>query len=187
MCEEEDMRYPLAAGFADIMPSRHSAQTDRGDRGPSIRHIGTFLVFWIALCAISAFLTSPANGGESIWMHNSSMVRWVSSGEARWIYYVDPRPGLPVAPETLLFEGQRVGNKLVGTAYVFISACPPTPYTVEGIIYSEADMSLYGAVPVVDSNSCDVVDYTWDSHNAALRFHYVMTIDGAPVVARGSR
>ena len=74
-------------------------------------------------------------------MHNSSMVRWVTSGEARWIYYVDPRPGLPVAPETLLFEGQRVGNKLVGTA-----GC--------GFRF------------------CDVVDYTWDSHNAAL---YVST------------
>ena len=45
------MRYPLAAGFADIMPSCHPAQTDRGDRGPSIRRIDAFLVFWIALFA----------------------------------------------------------------------------------------------------------------------------------------
>jgi hypothetical protein len=187
MREEEVMQYPLAAGIAGIMPRRRPAQTDRVDRGPSINRIGAFLVFWIALYAIAAFLASPANGGESIWMHNSSMVRWVSSGEARWIYYVDPRPGLPVQPDTLLFEGQRLGNRLVGTAYVFSSACPPTPYTVEGIIYSETDVSLYGAVPVVDTDSCDVVDYTWDSHNSALRFHYVITIDRAPVVARGSR
>ena len=58
------MRYPLAAGLADNMPSRHPAQTDRVDRGPGIR-IGAFLVFWITLCAIAAFLASPASGGES--------------------------------------------------------------------------------------------------------------------------
>jgi hypothetical protein len=181
------MRYPLAAGFADTLPIRFPAPTDRGDRGPGIRRIGALLGFWIALSAITAFPAPRASGGESIWMHNSSMVRWVSSGEPRWIYYVDPRPGLPVQPDTLLFEGQRLGNRLVGTAYFFSSACPPTPYTVEGIIYSETDVSLYGAVPVVDTDSCDVVDYTWDSHNSALRFHYVITIDGAPVVAQGNR
>ncbi len=177
------MRYPLAAGLADIMPSRHPAQMDRARSG--IRHIGVFFGFWITLAAMIAFPASPARGGESIWTHNGSTVRWVSSGQDRWFYYVDPRPGLPVVPDTLLFEGQRIGNRLVGTAYVFSSACPPTPYTVEGIIYSETDVSLFGAVPVVDPVSCDLVDYTWDSYNAALRFHYVMTIDRAPVVAHG--
>jgi hypothetical protein len=172
------VRSPLTA-LTDIVSSGYPAHLDRG---PGPDSVAALLAFSITLGAMTA-LPAPARGGESIWIHNSSMVRWVSSGEARWIYYVDPRPGLPVQPDTLLFEGQRLGNRLVGTAYVFSSTCPPTPYIVEGIIYSETDVSLFGAVPVVDPVSCDVVDYTWDSHNAALRFHYVMSIDRAPIVA----
>ena len=137
-----------------------------------------------------AISTIPARGSESIWTHNGSTLRWVSSGQDRWLYYLEPRPGLAaigVEPDTLLFQGQRIGNRLVGTAYVFSENCPPTPYPVEGIIYLETDVRLDGAVPVVDPYSCDVVDYVWDSHNASLRFHYVMTINRAPVVARGRR
>ena len=106
------------------------------------------------------------------------------------MYYLEPRPGLAaigVQQGTLLFQGQRVGNILSGTAFVFSENCPPAPYKVEGVIYSEADVRLDGAVPVVDPVSCQVIDYTWDSQNAALRFHYVMTVDRAPLVARGRR
>ena len=49
------------------------------------------------------------------------MVRWVSSGEDRWLYYLQPRPGLAaigVEPETLLFEGKRIGNRLFGTPMI---------------------------------------------------------------------
>ena len=104
------------------------------------------------------------------------------------MYYLQPRPGLArigVQPGTLLFQGQRIGNILSGTAFVFSENCPPAPYKVEGVIYSETDVKLDGAVPLVDPVSCQVIDYTWDSQNAALRFHYVMTVDRAPVVARG--
>lgn len=125
-----------------------------------------------------------------MWTHNGSLVRWVSSGEDRWLYYLEPRPGLAaigVQPGTLLFQGHRIGNILSGTAFVCSENCPPAPYKVEGVVYSETDVRLDGAVPLVDPDSCQVVDYTWDSQNAALRFHFVMTIDRAPVVARGRR
>ena len=129
------MRYPLAARLADIVLSDHFAPTDRAHRGRGSRLIGAFLGFWIALAAISAFPASPARGGESIWTHNGSTVRWVSSGQDRWLYYLKPRPGLiaiGVEPDTLLFQGHRIGNILAGTAYVFSENCPPTPYPVEG-------------------------------------------------------
>ena len=182
------MRYPLAARLADIVLSDHFAPTDRAHRGRGSRLIGAFLGFWIALAAITAFPALPARGGESIWTHNGSTVRWVSSGQDRWLYYFEPRPGLAaigVQPGTLLFQGKRVGDILSGTAFVFSENCPPASYRVEGVVYSETDVKLDGAVPVVDPVSCQVVDYTWDSHNAALRFHYVMNIDRAPVVAHG--
>ena len=111
------MRYPLAAGLVEL--SRHSAQTVAG-----VCRTAAVLGFLIALAAMITFSASPARGGESIWTHNGSTVRWVSSGQDRWLYYVDPRPGLPVVPDTLLFEGQRIENRLVGTAYVFSSVCP---------------------------------------------------------------
>jgi hypothetical protein len=93
MCEEEVMRYPLAASPADVLPSRHPTQTGRADRCPGIRRLGFFLGFWIALSAFTPSPASPASAGESIWMHNGSTVRWVSSGEDRWMYYLEPPTG----------------------------------------------------------------------------------------------
>jgi hypothetical protein len=49
----------------------------------------------------------------------------------------------------------------------------------------EGDMRY--PLAAVDPDSCQVVDFTWDSQNAALRFHFVMTIDRAPILARGRR
>ena len=168
--------------FAAFLAPLRKVECLRRQKPRGVRRTAAFLGFLIVLTAMIALPVSPARGGESIWTHNGSTVRWVSSGEDRWLYYLQPRPGLAamgVEADTLLFEGRRVGNRLFGTAYVFSENCPPTPYAVEGIIYSETDVRLYGAVPVVDPYSCDVVDYTWDSYNAALRFHYVMTIDHA--------
>ena len=171
------MRYPLAAvGFAHIASFRETANQARSI---SFGRVAALLGFWIALAAMIASPASPARGGESIWTHNGSTVRWVSSGQGRWLYYLKPRPGLiaiGVEPGTLLFEGHRIGNVLSGTAFVFSENCPPAPYRVEGVIYSETDVKLDGAVPVVDPSSCQVVDYTWDSRSAALRFHYVTVL-----------
>jgi hypothetical protein len=103
------------------------------------------------------------------------------------MYYLAARPGLlaiGVEPDTLIFHGWRIGYRLVGTAYVFSSNCPATPYHVEGTIYSETDVTLEGAVPVVDPYTCAVLGYTWENYNSALRFRYVMTTSRAPIIAR---
>lgn len=151
------------------------------------RRAGFLLGLCVSLIGLSAVLNSPAQAGESIWTHNGSMIRWVSSGQERWMYYLAPRSSLAaigVEPEMLLFHGRRIGRSLVGTAYVFSSNCPPTPYPVEGTIYSETDVKLEGAVPVVDPYSCAVHGYTCENHNASLRFRYVGTTSRAPIMAR---
>jgi hypothetical protein len=87
------MQHPLAA-LTDIVPSRHPTYPDWAARGPGVRRTAAFLGFLIALAAMIALSASPARGGESIWTHNGSTVRWVSSGVNRWLYYLQPRPGL---------------------------------------------------------------------------------------------
>ena len=112
---------------------------------------------------------------------------WVSSGPDQWLYYLQPRAELlaiGVRPDMPLFSGKRIGDHLVGTAFVFSAHCPPTPYPVVGMLLS-SDVTLEGPAPVVDSGSCVVVGYTRDHSNASLRFQYVMKPDQPPFVARG--
>lgn len=155
----------------------------------AIRRHAKVLLGTVATAALlTVGITVPTCGEESIWTHNGSLVRWVSSGRNRWLYYVEPRPALAaigVRSGTLLFEGQGAANILVGTAYVFSENCSPTPYHVEGVIYSETEVRLDGAAPIVDPYSCEVADSTSDSNHAVLHFHYMMTIDQAPYVAQG--
>jgi hypothetical protein len=76
------MRYPLATS---VVPSRRPGRTDR-DRGPGAVGFSRSR-FWIVITAMTAFPLSPASGGESIWTHNGSTLRWVSSEQDRWLYY----------------------------------------------------------------------------------------------------
>lgn len=134
--------------------------------GRSRRCVGYILGLCVGLTAALSVLTTPARAGESIWTHNGSTIRWVSTAQERWMYYLAPRPGLlaiGVEPNALLFHGWRIGYRLVGTAYVFSSNCRATPYHVEGTIYSETDVTLEGAVPVVDPYTCGVLGYTWEN------------------------
>jgi hypothetical protein len=119
---------------------------------------------------------TTASGGESIWNHNGSIMRWVGVGQERWVLYLDPRPGLwavGVQPGTLLFRGHRIGNWMGGAAHTFTAGCGPAAYWVEGIVYSDTDVMLTGAAPVQDPYSCEVIGYTWHSPNAVLRFVYI--------------
>ena len=119
--------------------------------------------------------SSPARAGESLWSHNGSTMRWHSSGQYRRISYYNPRPGLPVSPGTVLFEGQRVGNTMFGTAYVFKRGCPPAPYEVSGNINpaNQTHVVLFGAAPIRQRGGCRVVGYTNNSRNARLEFNYI--------------
>jgi len=73
---------------------------------------------------------------HSFWDHNGSRMGLVAEGSRRLFYYAEPRAALVergVQPGTLLFEGERRGNRYIGEARIF--ARPPSgefTYPVEG-------------------------------------------------------
>jgi len=132
----------------------------------------------LLLAALLALHVLPAAAGESIWIHNGSIMSWESQGQDRWVRYLEPRPGLAaigVQPGTLLFQGKKVGNRMFGTAFVFHTNCPPAPYPVEGVVYDDTSVMLQGPVPMVDQRSCTLLGYTWENSNSALQFNWLET------------
>lgn len=91
-------------------------------------------LFAAALLSVAA---STQAGADSCWDHNGSLMRLKASGSQRWFTYEVPRSGLAesgVRRGTLLFNGQRSGNRYYGTSRVFSRHCPDAPleYYVEG-------------------------------------------------------
>lgn len=126
-------------------------------------------------------LAVPALAADSIWDHNGSEMLWQADGASRVISYQSPRPGLPVAPGTVLFEGQRVDHDgqpntpdiLEGTARIFREGCPPAEYWVSGAVIDETHVVLYGAAPIRAASGCAVTGYSQTSSNATLEFTYL--------------
>jgi hypothetical protein len=137
--------------------------------------LGILMTAFFTRTAMIAALTcfaAPA-AADNLWNHNGSIVSLQHDGENRRFVYVTPRPGLPVTPGTLLFEGKRNGSRYAGTAYVFSSKCGPQAYNVEGIVaYDDRTVAMHGQAPRLDE-SChtasyrdDVLIFTLDEPNA---------------------
>lgn len=135
-----------------------------------------------AMLALPAGLAIAAEAvaADSVWNHNGSQMLWQADGEVRVISYLVPRPGLPVEPGTVLFEGRRVGARLEGIARTFRQGCPPAEYAVAGEIASETHVVLTGAAPVRARTGCAIVGYSQSSPNAVLEFTYLRS-GSAPV------
>ncbi len=116
-------------------------------------------------------LVSNAHAGKSIWSHNGSQMLLESSGNSRVISYLHPRRGISARPGQILFQGHRVGNQYVGTAYTFRRGCQPAPYEVSAVLKSETRIVLRGASP--KRSGCRVIGYTNRSGNAKLVFTYL--------------
>lgn len=105
-------------------------------------------------------------------LHNNSQVlisEW-KDGTVEIAYDV-PRPGLPVARGTLLFQGVRNGVRYSGTAYTFKVGCAPAPYAVTGIKDQKRQtIVLNGLAPHRDPHSCAVFGDSTRSGNAKLVF-----------------
>lgn len=98
---------------------------------------------WIlALLGLSA-----AAAADSFWMHNGSLMRLHAEGNLRVISYENPTQRMRdagVRRGTVLFEGERRGNRYVGQARVFSRYCGELVYGVSGDVLSERRVELSG-------------------------------------------
>jgi hypothetical protein len=103
---------------------------------------------------------------NSFWDHNGSRMGLVAQGTQRQFHYVVPRTALAergVTPGTLLFEGERIGNRYAGTARIFATPqCGVFTYNVEGPISADQrSVTMFGRAPRVNSR-CEVIGYRDD-------------------------
>lgn len=83
---------------------------------------------------------SYRSGAPGTWTHNGSVMRLEAEGAVRRIYYANPRDGIRqagVSGDTLLFEGERQGNRYVGTARIFKPGCGEQTFPVEGTVSAD--------------------------------------------------
>jgi len=97
------------------------------------------------------------------WRHNGSIMSLSTKDSDIKISYHQPREGMVgvgVQPGTLLFEGRRSGDELVGTAYVFNTRCPKgIPYRVSGnVIQGARQIVVTGETPKTINSSCQSID-----------------------------
>lgn len=119
---------------------------------------------------VDLYLSSSPSGSlalppRSAWDHNNSVMSIVSSGDRLMIYYDRPRQGMideGVRQGTLLFNGQRTGNRLKGTSYVFDRHCNPIPYPDDGVVSSEQEIVLSGRRVPTQLADCQPVAYRVD-------------------------
>ena len=130
--------------------------------------------------ACLAALASPALAQPpGLWDHNGSVMRLVYNNGHFGVYYEVVRPGLvqTIPPGSPRFEGQRVGNQIIGNAFVYTQYCPGArfPYHVEGTAYN-GTIELFGSAAVVDPDICAIVGYKPDSDNAHIVFRLVQPV-----------
>ncbi|MCK1397411.1 hypothetical protein IVB45_08000 [Bradyrhizobium sp. 4] len=110
--------------------------------------------------------------------HNGSIVELTRSERGLIeIRYKEPRRGLPIQPNTVLFSGQEIGGALSGTAYVFKANCEGAGYPVTGKRQNGV-LILEGAAPRRDKSSCRVSSASTDSKHARLEFNFDPLLNG---------
>jgi len=109
--------------------------------------------------------SQPTQTQELLWNHNGSTVYLVMQGRSRKFFYKEPRSGILSAgakPGSLLFEGEAIGERFEGTAYLFNSRCGQLPYRVSGpILDNSRRVELRGQAPRTDDN-CQITGYVND-------------------------
>lgn len=104
---------------------------------------------------------------HTLWDHNNSIMLVKLSSTSIEIYYQNPRQGMideGVRSGTLLFSGQRNGDRVSGTAYVFDRRCGSLPYQDDGEIIGNRRIILNGRrVPTQLTSDCRVTGWRNDS------------------------
>lgn len=127
-------------------------------------------------CVISATLAPHTAHADSVWDHNGSVMLYQDSGKHRTIRYLNPKSSiqdLGVRDGTVLFRGERNGDRIHGVAYTFRAGCRPAPYHVDGTVYSETRVVLRGAAPIRAPGSCEIMGHSRLSPSATLVFEYM--------------
>lgn len=118
----------------------------------------------------------PSDGitcrGRTAWMHNGSRMVLVAEGTRRTFAYLQPREGLArigVAPGTVLFIGERSGNRYFGVARRFSERCGYRAYSVGGEARDERTVVMGGTAPSINARTCaptgsfaDRLEFTFD-------------------------
>jgi hypothetical protein len=80
------------------------------------------------------------------------------------VTYVRPRPGLLplVQPGAVLLIGRWRGDRLEATVFGSNPRCGFVPYPVVGSINRDGVLTLVGASPVVDLNTCALLGWQWN-------------------------
>ena len=102
-----------------------------------------------------AYMTMSVAIADSFWNHNGSTMRLKDNGKYRVFIYEIPSAKMQstgVKKGTLLFNGERIGDKYYGTARVFSKYCDyPISYTVKGNVYGGPKVVLMGTRPSYDA------------------------------------
>lgn len=119
----------------------------------------------LTILALTLTLATSAHAAEDLWTHNGSLM---SVGPDRTVVYLEPRPGLPVLPGAVLFQGNP--DNISGVAFGFVYGCPSTPYKVHIVKPQPNIIILEGAAPVLDAITCRVLELTWQIPASRLLF-----------------
>jgi hypothetical protein len=128
--------------------------------------------FVLCIAAMLGLISFAGTAHAANWLMNGSQMSVTVSGKSViTIRYVTWRSGLNgyVHRGTVCFQGIiSDDNEIEGTAYVFHRHCPPTPYSMSGSANeNNTEITLYGAAPVMDPNSCRILRYDSTNQNAS--------------------
>ena len=90
----------------------------------------------------------------TLWDHNGSVMYLRVDGTHREFIYHQPKPGMieqGALPDSLLFDGDAIGDRYAGQARIFNRRCGQFAYRVEGpILEGGRKVVLYGQAPRID-------------------------------------
>jgi hypothetical protein len=106
------------------------------------------------------------NTDDRYWLHNRSRMVLYANGTVRKFIYQVPREGLAEAGiknGSVLFDGEREGDRYTGTAYIFSENCGKLAYEVRGPVSDDdRKVTLNGKRPRVNG-SCRTVERVDDT------------------------
>lgn len=130
------------------------------------------LASFALICALAPL---PAGAQtEGLWDHNGSTMKLVHEDGGFSIYYKTIRSGLKgtIPAEAPRFKGRIEDKQIIGKAFVYTRHCPKDKfeYLVKGPMKATDVIELRGPAPVVDPDTCKIVEYRKKSGNAHLVF-----------------